>query len=839
MNKVLNRENLSLYSFKESLKCDKLNKISALKKEKNAFIEYMNCCKEALFYGLEGGNSPFIEPDEKMYDLFALMNAEALEEERKQLFRYDMRLWNRLYQYLISNEYKFVTDYVYTTNIANVCVSSKCYILKRNGKLILCKVKAGKSKLAYKARKFENMMCNDLDLMTMIGEAQQIFPEQDVECGLFYLKGKNETLKDFAEYEVKKGENIYSMVSNAADTRTVTYEYLTQVADGYIEHRNTEKKCDECKNKFFCDLKNHKIEKPQSKKEDVAAESITTSIKNEQEVILSEAQESIVSKRLGNFLVSAVPGAGKTRILVERVKRLLSSEIAPGRIMLITFTNEAMKEIRRRLVFVNGGSQVHVTTFNKFGHSILTENYVALGYELPPTIATKYESYLYLVEAIKELKIETNLMYAFKDYGLLKKLYPVVISNSVIPEDSKLPEEIIEKIVEIRELFFKKLYQESLITYDMQITEAIKLLKSNEILRLSYEVKHDFIMVDEYQDSDDKNAELVNLVADNNIMVVGDEDQSIYGFKGANINNFLNFYGEKYFMIENYRSSDSVIALSNALISKNLQRIDSRKRIIPKLDMQGEVRFMPGERCVDKLPYIVNELVAEGYDLNDIAVIARTHSLLDGASQALKEKAIETVYGAKNLVESFEFEILYHFLNAYINFDRESMMIVCSYLYNLDENADVNTPYEEMFKDISKDVEVEEFAAAFDNITAVLGNKEHLIYSKLKDNCVTYGIYTLSKLYSYMFGLKITEDNISIPVTNDNGVVLLTAHAAKGSEYKAVIILNTEKFKAKTAAEEEEERRLLYVTLTRAKEKLFITYSKVDGFLNELGVEEL
>lgn len=429
-------------------------------------------------------------------------------------------------------------------------------------------------------------------------------------------------------------------------------------------------------------------------------------------------------------------------------------------------------------------------------------------------------------------------MYAFKDYGLLKKLYPVVISDSAIPEDSKLPEEIIEKIDEIKEVFFRKLHEESLITYDMQITEAIKLLKGNENLRLSYEVKHDFIMVDEYQDSDDKNAELVNLVADNNIMVVGDEDQSIYGFKGANINNFLNFEGEKYFMIENYRSSDSVVALSNALISKNLQRIDSRKRIIPKVEMQGEVRLMPGERCVDKLPYIVNELISEGYNLNDIAVIARNHSLLDGANQALNEKAIETVYGANNLVKSFEFEILYHFLNAYINFDLESMMIVCSYLYSLDENADVNTPYEEMFKEISKNIEVEEFEATFDNITAVLGNKEHIIYSKLKDNCVTYGIYTLPKLYSYMFGLKITEDNISIPPEYDNGVVLLTAHAGKGSEYKVVIILNAEKFKAKTAAEEEEERRLLYVALTRAKEKLFITYSKVDGFLNELGVDE-
>lgn len=97
------------------------------------------------------------------------------------------------------------------------------------------------------------------------------------------------------------------------DTRTVTYEYLTQVADEYLERRNTEIKCEECKNKFFCDLKNHKFLKPQSEAEEVTTDIVPALVENEQAVILSETQESIVSKRLGNFLVSAVPGAGKTR----------------------------------------------------------------------------------------------------------------------------------------------------------------------------------------------------------------------------------------------------------------------------------------------------------------------------------------------------------------------------------------------------------------------------------------------------------------------------------------------------------------------------------------------
>lgn len=835
MNNLGVQERVALYRFKESLKCSKINRISTLAKESTAFLDYMQYCKELLGRALsDSGVSLFVSTNKELREKFDLYQNACVDEEKEQLFELELKLWNRLLGYLLSQKYEFVSDYGYYTDIAGKQVSSNCLIFRKDGNLVLAKIKAGKPKLSYKARKYENKLEHDFDLLTMVREAQLTFSDKDVGCSLFYLKGKEDTSDCLEEYEQSKGYNVLTL--NSKEFREVTYEYLSKIAEEYIELNNTGKKCDDCKFEFFCSLKNHKLGEVKEKEEEQLDELPEHKEDTEEIIVLSDEQEKVVNKDLGNFLVSAVPGAGKTRILIERVKKLLSKGIMSKRIMLITFTNEAKKEIERRLKNVKGGEMVCVTTFNKFGQSILSEHYLELGYELPPVIVTKYDSYLFLLDVIKELEIKTNLRYVFSQYGLMKKLYSVVVGDAKIDENSKLPEEIIENIDSIKKLFYQKLFENSLITYDMQITEAIKLLNSNDMLRLTYMSKFDYIMVDEYQDSDDMNAELINLVKNNNIMVVGDEDQSIYGFKGANLGNFLNFEGERYFMTENYRSSDSVVNVSNALISRNKQRLDLRKRIIPKLNINGQVRFIPGERCVDKLPFIVKELQQEGYELNDIAVIARTHSLLEGANDILRMKGISTVYGAENLIDSFEFKILYHFLNAYVNADNESLLMICSYLKELDENYTEDISYSDMFAELSKGIKTEVFSEVIDNIASVLGNKEHIIYAKFKESCSLYGIYDLNNLYRYMYGLVITEDNISIPVVNDNGVVLLTAHAAKGSEYRAVIILRTEKFKARTEAELEEERRLLYVTLTRAKEKLFITYEKEDGFVNELGV---
>mgnify|MGYP000974539924 CR=1 FL=1 len=833
MNNAGVKERIALYSFKEDLKCKKINKIRTLAKESTEFLDYMQYCKELLGESLKECVSKFVSTDKELREKFDLNQSGCVEEERGQLFELDLRLWNRLFEYLRSQGYEYISDYGYHTDIADRQVTSNCLIFKKKGNFVLAKIKAGKPKLSYRARKFENKLDNNFDLLTMVSEAQSIFEDKDTECSLFYLKSKDDTSDNLEEYENKKGNNIYTLSSK--DFREVTNEYLTKVAEEYKDIYASKKKCEDCKFEFFCNLKDHSCITIEQDRDEKTIEPHKQIIeKNDEVIVLSEEQERIVSKGLGNFLVSAVPGAGKTRILIERVKRLLSKGVSPKRIMLITFTNEAMREIKNRLSSVRNGNYVYVTTFNKFGQSILSDNYSELGYELPPVIVTKYDSYLFLLEVIKELKIETNLRYVFGKYGLMKKLYSVIVENAKIDDNTKLPEEIIDNIYSIRGLFYHKLRNASLITYDMQITEAIHLLRKNDMLRLSYSGKFDYIMVDEYQDSDDMNAALVDLVANNNVMVVGDEDQAIYGFKGANLDNFLKFDGEKYFMTENYRSSDSVTGVANALISKNLQRLDLAKRIVPKSDARGWVKMVPGERSADKIPYIVKDLQKEGYELNDIAVIARTHSLLQGVKQTLQWSDINTVYGAENLIDSFEFKILFHFLNAYINADGESLMIVCSYLKDLDETYDESESYRDMFADLSEGIETEVFSDIVDNIASVLGNKEHILYAKLKDSCVLYGLYDLNSLFRYMYGLIVTEDNISVPIDNGDGVKLLTAHAAKGSEYKAVIIHRVEKFKARTDEEVEEERRLLYVALTRAKESLIITYEDEDGFVEDL-----
>lgn len=816
----------ALYFFKEGLKCGKINKIRVLAKERTEFLDYMQYCKNLLTESLKDCKSHFTSANAELYDMFCEYRIDcAVSEELEQFFKQELQHWNRLFEYLLSERYEFLADYSYFTKIADKQVSSSCLVFKKDGAFVLAKIKAGKSKLSQNARKFEYKKENDFDLLTMVREAQASF-SNDVECSLFYLRNKNDTSSELVEYNYKQG-SIFTLSSK--EFREVSHEYLTKVAEDYKELYTSTDVCEKCKFGLFCDLKNHKLIAEEQEQVVEPSEDVV-----EDFIVLSEEQERIVSKGLGNFLVSAVPGAGKTRILIERVKMLLLKNVLPKKIMLITFTNVAMNEIKSRLRGVKNGEYVYVTTFNRFGQSILSEYYTDLGYEFPPVIITKYDSYLFLLDVIKELGIETNLKYVFSEFGMMRKLYSVIVENAKIDEGTGLPEEILDKIYEIRGLFYHKLHKHSLITYDMQITEAIRLLRGNDALRLAYISKFDYIMVDEYQDSDDKNAALVNLVANNNVMVVGDEDQAIYGFKGANLDNFLEFDGKKYFMKENYRSSGSVADVANALISKNLQRLDSGKRIVPKLDIQGEVRLVPGERCIDKLPFIVRDLKKEGYEFSDIAVVARTHSLLKGANQTLRWNAINTVYGAENLIESFEFKILYCFLDSYLNADTESLMVVCSYLRDLDENYDEGVSYFDMFAELSQGIETEVFSDLIDNIADVLGNKEHVLYTKLKEHCELYGLYDLNSLFRYMYGLKVTNDNIPVPIVNDSGVTLLTAHAAKGSEYKVVIVLRAEKFKARTVEEVEEERRLLYVTLTRAKEKLFITYEKEDGFVDEL-----
>ncbi|MCA9355902.1 UvrD-helicase domain-containing protein [Candidatus Nomurabacteria bacterium] len=588
---------------------------------------------------------------------------------------------------------------------------------------------------------------------------------------------------------------------------------------------------------------------------------------------LNDAQKEAVLHTEGPLLIIAGAGAGKTKTLTHRIANLVQNGVPAHNILAITFTNKAAKEMKERVEYLMRGramSMPLVCTFHSLGVRLLREYGSNIGLSRSFSICDENESLSYIKEAMKTLSLD------------VKKYEPRKIKSVISKEKGKSKNQK-EYAVDVASSFGEivsgiwKLYEEYLsrdqaLDFDDILLKTEVLLESFPKIKDVLQKRYTHIHVDEYQDTNDLQYNIVRLLVGDkeNICVVGDSDQNIYSWRGANIKNILSF--EEDFpsatvvtLEENYRSTSTILSAANDIISKNIYR--KEKNLFTSLGTGEKISLV---ECYDEkaeanfIAEKIVELLDSGVKESDIAILFRANF----QSRVLEEAMIK-------------YNIHYHVLGTRF-FDRKEVKDVLSYIFaaqNRESEKDlkrsISVPKrgvgeKSLEKVLAGDVsalsnkvyiEVQKYFELLDKIREnidILPPSELIKYviveSKIEETLLAGSeedkerlenlreLVTVAKeydqdergLYELLDTISLASDQDSIR-SEDGGVILMTIHAAKGLEYEYVFITGLEQDlfphtfgnEKKTKEEQEEERRLMYVAVTRAKKKLFLTYAGV------------
>ena len=347
---------------------------------------------------------------------------------------------------------------------------------------------------------------------------------------------------------------------------------------------------------------------------------------------LNPAQKEAVLHKEGACLVIAGAGSGKTKVLTTRIAHLINCGVSPYEILAITFTNKAAKEMRDRLNILVPNNNAFVGTFHSFGLRIIRENYLKLGLDRNFTIIDSDDVLSIIKKILKEKGIDT------------KECAPSYIRNriSFIKNEMLTPAEIekfmtsdAEQIaVEVYEEYKKRLKNNNSVDFDDLLTLPVELFLQDKETLEHYQNKFKYILIDEYQDTNEVQYKLTKLLANKyqNLFVVGDPDQSIYMFRGANFRNILNF--EKDYqntkvipLEENYRSTKMILDAANSVIKNNKERKDKNLRSNNGVGIKLKyLRSYDEKHEITLVIEQIKELLQQGYQKKDMAIFYRTNA---------------------------------------------------------------------------------------------------------------------------------------------------------------------------------------------------------------------
>jgi len=347
---------------------------------------------------------------------------------------------------------------------------------------------------------------------------------------------------------------------------------------------------------------------------------------------LNKEQRDAVMHIDGPCLVVAGAGSGKTKVLTTRIAYLIENGIYSSNILAITFTNKAAKEMKERINKIVSDNYAFVGTFHSFGLRIIKENYEALGLSKNFTIIDSDD----VVSIIKKI---------MKDFGYdIKQIAPSYIRNRIsfikneMLSDSEIeryflsePEKIAKQIYFEYEKILKK---NNVVDFDDLLKLPVDLFINNPDILDKYQDKYKYILIDEYQDTNEVQYKLVKLLSSKyrNIFVVGDQNQAIYGFRQANYKNIVNFerdYNDAEVIVlnQNYRSTTTILNAANSVIKNNIHKKDVN--LYSELGEGVKVKYLRSNDGLQEVNIVVNEikdLLNNGYDKNDIAIFYRTNA---------------------------------------------------------------------------------------------------------------------------------------------------------------------------------------------------------------------
>ena len=589
---------------------------------------------------------------------------------------------------------------------------------------------------------------------------------------------------------------------------------------------------------------------------------------------LNECQRQAVITTEGPLLVLAGAGSGKTRVLTTRIAYLvLEKKIDPSNILAITFTNKAANEMKERIIKMLGnvGYNMQISTFHSFGLSILKRHYSLLGYQSNFTIIDSDDSLTIIKKILKELNLDP------------KQYNPKAIKNQISGAKNELMDsnayskyancDFEEKVVEVYKNYEIILKRSNSVDFDDLLMLPIKLLKDNPSVLKDYQELYKYILVDEYQDTNEAQYMLTKMISAKfkNICVVGDESQSIYSFRGANYKNILNFEkdykdSKTILLEENYRSTKNILNVANDIIKNNKNRKD--KKLWTSNDEGLKVKYHRSLNEKDEAFYTVSEiknLIVNGAEKKEIAVLYRTNAQSRNIEEALlKENIPYKVVGSFYFYKRKEIKDLIAYLKLIYNSNDDNSLIriinvpkrgiglktienlsTMAFIENKSMYDTISSGKELKFKELVEELKkAQENTSLTELIEIILdktGIKKELENEKTLESDIRlenleefksitknfeekYGIISLE---SFLEEISLVSD-IEEHKNNDEVVTLMTVHSAKGLEFDNVFIVGLEEgifphTNSLSSYEEiEEERRLAYVAVTRAKKNLYL-----------------
>jgi DNA helicase II / ATP-dependent DNA helicase PcrA len=610
---------------------------------------------------------------------------------------------------------------------------------------------------------------------------------------------------------------------------------------------------------------------------------------------LNEQQHAAVTAEPGPALVIAGAGSGKTRTLTYRVAFLLEQGIQPERILLLTFTNKAAREMMRRVNDILGEdlSALWGGTFHSIGNRILRRHADRLGYKSDFTILDREDSKDLIQACIDAAKIETTEV-RFPKAEMLGDMFSMAVNtgqtiHSILETNYHAFAGMGDVIREIQSAFQDRKRQTNVMDFDDLLVLWLKLLREHEDVREQYQRRFQFVLVDEYQDTNKLQSDLIDLLVERNrnLMVVGDDSQSIYSWRGANFRNIIEFPkrypGSKIYKIEtNYRSTPEILEVANAAIAANTRQYP--KHLVSACKPGDKPVLVVCGDGYQQAAFVAQralELRDEGVNLNDMAVLYRSHFhamelqieltrrnipfAITSGIRFFEQAHIKDIAAFLKLVNNPADEISFKRIVRLLpgvgakSADKLWACFAQAFAALLPETPHrIATALQSCAKSIPKKAAVAwaQFAATFAQIEApgvrekpalVLRNVLEAIYEDYaEENFANYSIRLedidqlinvasqyddTNEFLTQLALLSNVEAEQDRPRESEEETLKLTTiHQAKGLEFETVflIMLCDGLFPTGRSLENddaiEEERRLFYVGITRAKKNLYLSY---------------
>lgn len=598
---------------------------------------------------------------------------------------------------------------------------------------------------------------------------------------------------------------------------------------------------------------------------------------------LNRQQTEAVSQTEGPLLILAGAGAGKTKTITERIVEIVKRGTDPRAILAVTFTNKAAKEMRERIIkrleeerVIESENPFHHTplikTFHSLGLFMLSEHADRVGLLKHPTILDSSDSLSIIKRAVEQLGLDPKIHDPSKIRSIISREKGDFVQYK--DYERKAVSSQMDTVARVWRIYDEELRQQKAVDFDDLIVLAVYMLQHHEDIRRSYQKRFAYVHVDEYQDTNQAQYEFVRLLVNpstNNICVVGDVDQNIYSWRGANVRNIMNFEedfpGAKIILLEeNYRSTGNILRLANEAIQKNTVRKEKNL-----FTVQGD-----GEKI---------HLMSAWDETSEAQMIARSCKALIEEGESAQEIAVlyRANFQSRVLEEAFIQENVPYNLLGTKFFERKEIKDVMSYLraaVNRLSQPDLKRVFETPKKGIGKTTVAKIFAGeelpvsaqakvakVYDFLDQILETLEteplsHVMHMIIVDSGMekelmegssedrerlenARELVSLTVRYDASIGKDVLTqflEETALQSDQDNdteekgGVRLMTIHASKGLEFNRVFVAGLEQDlfphkqignRKRSREEEEEERRLFYVAVTRARTTLYLTHAEL------------